>query len=338
MPGRTFLSRYHSRHLLAQTLRRIGIRKSHHRVFVLVTAIAVLVFAAANRRLISVHASIPALPPLVDPNVTSFAPAPEGGFWIQKQEDQVCPPNCAPSIPGHTFTRDNAPAYKDVHHAGSIAWAPGTNGYWVVTPRGEIQSRGGAPELCNGSLSSCSDFTAGPLSVIVAVAAAPNGRGLWAVGYDGKVWTAGEATSYGDAQGSGARPTGIAATATGRGYCISISDGGVYCRGDAPFYGSFAGERPGGHDLTGIAFYFDEHAQVKGYWLVGEDGGIFRFGDIPFWGSSGGNGHRVASMASFPQPSYGSTHPRTTGYGWVDDSAHLSVVWAPETGQMPDSH
>lgn len=303
-----------------------------YRIHQIVPVITMLVLTTARSGLTPVHASLPGLPPVVDPNVTSFAPAPGGGFWIQKQEDQVCPPNCAPSIPGHTFTRDNAPSYEDVYHAGSIAWAPGTNGYWVVTPRGEIHSRGGAPILCNGRLGSCSGFVSSPGSQIVAVGAAPNGNGLWAVGHDGKVWTAGDATSYGDAQNSGADPTGIAATATGKGYCISISDGGVYCRGDAPFYGSFGGNRPGGHDVTGIGFYFDANAQVKGYWLVGNDGGVFTFGNIPFWGSSGGNGNRVSSLISFPLPSEGDPHPQTVGYGWVDTSAHLTAVWAPETG------
>ena len=289
----------------------------------MVAVAALLVVMASGTWLVPAHASIPALPPFYEPDVTSFAPAPEGGFWIQKQEDQVCPPNCAPSVPGHTFTRENAPAYEDVHHAGNIAWAPGTNGYWIVTPRGQIYSRGGAPELCGGSLPSCSGFSPGGTSLIVAVAANPNGRGLWAVSYDGKVWTAGDATSYGDAQGSGARPTGIAVTATGQGYCISISDGGVYCRGDAPFYGSFGGNRPGGQDVTGIGFYFDDNAQVKGYWLVGHKGGVYTFGSAPFWGSSGPTDSRVSSLVSFPQPSLNNPHPRTKGYGWVDTDARL---------------
>jgi hypothetical protein len=297
-----------------------------YRIHQIVPVVTLLVLTTARSGLSPVHASIPGTPLISDPNVTSVAPAPGGGFWIQKQEERVCPPNCALSLPGHTFTRDGAPNYEDVYKAGSIAWAPGTNGYWVVTLRGEIFSRGGAPELCGGSLSSCSGFTPGAFKNIVAVAATPDGRGLWAVGLDGNVWPAGDATFYGDAQNNGSLATGIAATATGKGYCISISDGGVYCRGDAPYLG----RSQSGGGITGIAFHFNANAEVTGYWLVADNGGIITVGNAPFWGSGGGLGHRVTSLVSFPLPSENNQHPQTVGYGWVNDSALLEVAWAPE--------
>ena len=273
-------------------------------------------------------ASNPGLPFQIDPNVTSIAPAPDGGFWEQLQEDQVCPPNCATTPPGYTRFFDGAPVYDSVHHAGSIAAAPNTYGYWIVTPQGAIHARGGAPELCSGSLGSCSGFGGGPPSVIVSIAATPTGKGFWALGLDGKVWTAGDAVSYGDAQDSGGYATAIAAAPDGKGYCISISDGGVYCRGEG---GLFHGAHPPTDEtITGIAFYIDSSNRVAGYWLLAKDGGVFSF-DAPFWGSSGGNASFIVNIISFPQPGQNAANPQTTGYAFVDGNNGDITVFRPQT-------
>jgi hypothetical protein len=251
-------------------------RCRHYAVYMLAIILASFATAILGIGLVPAAASLPgASGTTIKPQVTSIAAAPDGGFWIQKMFPQECPPDCAITSPGNTSSRAGAPLYENIDQAGLIAWAPGTNGYWVVTPQGKIHPRGGAPHLCNGDLSTCSGFVPVFYGQIMAVAATPTGLGFWAVGYDGKVWTAGDAHSYGDAQNAGAAATGIAATPSGHGYCISLADGGVYCRGDAPFFGSHPDTT---EFTTGITFSFDQNGNVNGYWLVNEDGGVFTYG------------------------------------------------------------
>jgi hypothetical protein len=288
------------------------------------------------------HASSPGIPRTdAPPNVTSFAFTPEGAIWAQVQgTSNACPPDCSAGNlwpPGHTYELDGAPAYENVDKAGSIVWAPGTNGYWIVTPFGEIHSRGGAPVLCSNELENCSGFYPSQDDQIVAVAADPKGRGLWAVGREGAVWTASvnpanSLPSYGDAQDSGGWPTGIAAAPDGTGYCISISDGGVYCRGENDPNGGklYRGRRHnvGTNFTTGIAFYVDANNEVEGYWLVAKDGGVFSF-SAPFWGSTGGNDRVVTNIVAFPQPGQDSSNPQTIGYGWINRNGDVTVCVPP---------
>lgn len=289
------------------------------------TAAGALLLGAGLHR---AWASFPNIPPLLDPNTTSITPAPNGGLWVQVQDSYA---NETLTPPGYTVRYDGAPGYENVHHAGSIVWVPGTNGYWVITARGQIWARGGAPHLCSDNLAKCSGFSPGFGFEIVAAAATPTGKGFWAVGRDGAVWTAGDAQSYGDARGAvgfPGGPTGIAPIPSGRGYCISISDGGVYCRGEAKFYGSFGGKPPGGHQITGIANSYDASGQVNGYWLVGDDGGVFSFGGAPFFGSSGGAWHGVAGITSYPQPGQNNDNPQTAAYAYVDIRGEVWVCRA----------
>jgi hypothetical protein len=117
--------------------------------------------------------------------------------------------------------------FEDVEKAGSIAAIPGRDGYWIVTAEGEIHPRGDdVPSLCSNNLKNCSRFKGIASGIIVGAAARPNGQGLWALGRDGAVWTAGDAKSYGDVIGDSAIPTGIVATPTGNGYYIVLDDGG----------------------------------------------------------------------------------------------------------------
>jgi hypothetical protein len=216
--------------------------------------------------------------------MTSLAPAPGGGFWIQKDTSALTSHN------GESAVYGQAPVFDNVSTRGSIAAIPGREGYWVVGDRGEIFARGDAPSLCGGELSNCSGFPAAPhdYMYIVAAAANPTGDGLWAVGKDGKVWTAGNTQSYGDVQNQ-KDPTGIVATPSGKGYYIVTSDGAVFAFGDAVFHGSTGGNPPAGREITGMALSIATDGQVNGYWLVGKDGGVHTFGSAPFWGSTGGN-------------------------------------------------
>jgi hypothetical protein len=246
----------------------------------------------------SASASQPNLPPAG--NYTSIAAAPGGGFWVQLH------------TPGNvtdyrTLAIDGAPEYESVNEAGSIVAVPGTNGYWVVTVTGGIYARG-APELCSGHLSNCSGYHSNN-GYITGAAASPNGQGLWAVDSARHLWTAGNVPALGDVTGDNRTPTGIAATPSGQGYYIVMDDGGVHARGDAVFYGSTGGNRPGGHDLVGIALSHDITGAVDGYWLVGSDGGVHTFGSATFLGSTGGAGRGAVSNIV--------TRPEGRSYAWV---------------------
>jgi hypothetical protein len=118
-----------------------------------------------------------------------------------------------------------APPTTNYPHRGNIVAVPGTHGYWIVTADGKIISRGnGVPTLCEGELSKCSNFPSSPTGsqIIVGVASTPTGNGLWAVGRDGSLWTAGDAQPFGDEKDQPrAVPTGIVGTPSGNGYYIA---------------------------------------------------------------------------------------------------------------------
>jgi hypothetical protein len=254
--------------------------------------------------------------------LTSVAAAPNGGLWVQVDGGVDNDDNRG----SRTIALNGAPQYQSVPYRGSIATVPGQEGYWIVTDKGAIYPKGAAPDLCGGQLSSCSGFPSNPVpgEQIVAIAAMPDGEGFWAVGFDGKVWTAGTAVSYGDVTEECCRAiaTGIAATPSGRGYYIVLNDGGVFSFGDAIFYGSTGGNKPGGHDVTGIALSYNAQGTVNGYWLVADDGGVFTFGAAPFLGSTGGNngGSKVTSITA---------RTNDFGYAWVHENGAVGFSDAP---------
>jgi hypothetical protein len=209
---------------------------------------------------------------------------------------------------------------------------------WVVSNTGKITARGEATQLCNGQLSTCSGFPKqpSPWQYIVAAAAIPTGRGLWAVGRGGKLWTAGDARPLGDVQnqtkvrdnplGTPLVPVAIVATPTGRGYYIAMSDGGVFTFGDAKFFGSTGGVRPDGHSITGIALCYLDYYTTVGYWLVADDGSVLAFGKAPWWGDPDGNGRKTTGITSFPIPSVFQLEERSQGYALVTDDGELHFV------------
>jgi hypothetical protein len=260
---------------------------------------------------------------LIYTDLTCIAAAPSGGFWLQRDASKESKPTSSTG----TYAIDGAPQFANVPYQGSIAAIPGQEGYWVVTRTGSIFARGTAPELCANNLSNCSGFPKNPSNdqVIMGAAATPDGQGLWAVGHDGKLWTAGTARPYGDVTKQKQIPTGIVATPSGLGYYIVLTDGGVFSFGDAVFYGSTGGKRPNGNDATGLALSLDLTGQVNGYWMVFEDGGVFTFGGAPFLGSSGGNngGNRVTGITSLPG---GHSYAWVHGNGQIDLSETIPIV------------
>jgi hypothetical protein len=265
--------------------------------------------------------------------VTSIAAAPSGGFWVQLQD--IRSQNAFPDRMDGTYPEFGAPQYDNFASRGNIVADPGTQGYFIVTPDGQIISRGtGRPNLCEGELSNCSGFPSSPTNaqIIVGVAATPTGNGLLALSRNGAVWAAGDAVYFGEETNQkGTVATGIAATLSGKGYYTLFSDGGVFSFGDAVFYGSTGGNKPGGHNLTGMAVSIDSSGQINGYWLVGDDGGVHTFGKAAFWGSTGGNdgGSRVISIVSFPWLIVPGTSPQTEGYAWVHANGAIGAAFRP---------
>jgi hypothetical protein len=227
--------------IMPETYRITSIRR-------LTAGLSLLTLAGFGLMPVRAHASLPVDIGIGEQLVTSIAAAPGGGFWVQVDQ------RGDPYPYGETLAKDGAPVFENVSRRGSIAAIPGSNGYWVVSDRGQIFARGSASQLCEGLLSNCSGFPQGPLSsqIIVGAAAMPTGNGLWALDRWGKVWTAGDAQSYGDVTRDSQVPTGIVATPSGKGYYIVLEDGGVYSFGDAVFFGSTGGKKPGGHHVTGI--------------------------------------------------------------------------------------
>jgi hypothetical protein len=140
---------------------------------------------------------------------------------------------------------------------------------------------------------------AAPSSPIVGGAGTPSGKGYWAVGSDGGVFSVGDATFMGSTGGIRLnRPiVGMAATPAGDGYWLVASDGGIFAFGQARFYGSTGGialNKP----IVGMAPTRSGH----GYWLVATDGGIFAFGDASFWGSTGSVALVQPILAMAPTP------------------------------------
>ncbi len=250
---------------------------------------------------------------------TSVAAAPNGGFWVQLDGNPA-------SDPVGTYAIGGAPQFESVEARGSIAAIPGNEGYWVVSRTGQIDARGNAPQLCGGQLSNCSGYPWSPKDGdrIVAAAAMPDGRGLWAVTVNGKVWTAGTARSYGDVTKDNRIPTGIVGTPSGHGYYIVMDDGGVFSLGDAVFYGSTGGKKPGGHNVTGIALSLNLQGAVNGYWLVADDGGVSTFGAAPFLGSTGGRngGSVVTGIVALPGG---------RSYAWVHANGGVELSALPKT-------
>jgi hypothetical protein len=251
--------------------------------------------------------------------VTSVAQAPNGGLWIQVNDTVNG---------GRTVATGGAPMYENVNAAGTIVGVPGKNGYWVISKNGDIHARGEAPALCDGHLSKCSGFPVTPndKQYVTHAAATPDGRGFWALGRSGQVWTAGTAAFHGDAYEEKHVATAIAASPSGNGYYILKTDGGVHVRGDAVFFGS-----TGGHytrDYTGLVLSRTAGGTVNGYWMLEEDGGVHTYGDAVFLGSGGGKTPRATSL--FPVDG-------GVRYGWVTYDGKIELSTSYRRGPVTTS-
>jgi hypothetical protein len=119
---------------------------------------------------------------------------------------------------------------------------------------------------------------------IVGGALTPDGKGLYLVGADGRVYSlAGDSVFQGDASGSrlNAPIVGMAVDPATSGYWLVGADGGVFSF-NAPYFGS-----TGNLKLNQPIVAMSSAGDGGGYWFTASDGGVFSFGDALFWGSTG---------------------------------------------------
>ena len=156
--------------------------------------------------------------------------------------------------------------------------------YSMLTTKGAVLGFGAA---LSGSTPSA------PNAPMVGMAATPDGRGTWAEGSDGGIFTFGDAAFFGSMGGKPLNKpiVGMGATPDGKGYWEVASDGGIFTFGDAAFYGSM-----GGKTLVRPIVGFAATPDGKGYWEAASDGGIFTFGDASYFGSAAGSGQQVVGV------------------------------------------
>ena len=160
----------------------------------------------------------------------------------------------------------------------SVATTPTGNGWWDVTPTGDVYTFGDAG--FHGSIGG-----AHLNQPIVGIASTPSGQGYWLVASDGGIFSFGDAAFHGS---TGAirlnQPiVGMTSTPSGQGYWLVATDGGIFSFGDAAFHGSTGAIRLN-QPIVGMA----ATPTGAGYWMVASDGGLFNFGDAGFDGSAGG--------------------------------------------------
>jgi hypothetical protein len=134
--------------------------------------------------------------------------------------------------------------------------------------------------------------------VIVAMVAAPRGRGYWLVSSSGREFGFGPARVRGSVLvGRGDPIVGIAASRRGLGYWLVSRSGRLFAFGNARLYGS--GRAAGrGSSFVAIVATPDK----RGYWLVTDAGRVIARGDAHFYGSPrsrAGHGD-IVSMAATP--------------------------------------
>ena len=131
-----------------------------------------------------------------------------------------------------------------------------------------------------------------------SMAPTPDGGGYYVLdAFSGKIWTYGDAVSYGQPAdsfghvGADLWPNfvDLAVTPDGKGYWV-LEDGlsglaGVQAFGDAASFGDPLTSRLA---TVGVAESIVGTADGQGYWIVFSDGGVFAYGDAAYDGSMGG--------------------------------------------------
>ena len=245
-------------------------------------------------------------------------------------------PTTAASVTLTAFSRADHPVRVAGDHIGGSAYPFDGSDYpfdGFYHPRLPTKSPSSAMVrlAAPGSIAAFGDATflgapGGHTRDIVGITLAGYGRGYWALGSGGGVF------SYGDAHFLGSLATdhrsrqmaGIAATPSGDGYWLASKDGDVFSFGDARFYGSL-GKADLKTTVVGIASLPDG----RGYWLATADGGVYSFGDARYYGSLGNTVIKQSVIGIAASPSgHGYWLATATGgvFSFGDATAHGSLL------------
>jgi hypothetical protein len=158
---------------------------------------------------------------------------------------------------------------------------PPGSGYWLATPKGDVEAFGDAKHF---SIPSTLAFS----QPVVAVVPAVGYQGYWLVARDGGVFGFGGAPYLGSLPalaakaGAAKRPkfslpiTAAAATADGRGLLLVSASGSVYAFGDARFAGACTNARACPAPAVAIAASPND----RGYWVVLASCQLVGFGSV----------------------------------------------------------
>ncbi|MCP3938736.1 MAG: YncE family protein [Actinomycetia bacterium] len=179
----------------------------------------------------------------------------------------------------------------------AIEATPSGKGYWVITNRGRVVTRGDADRFDG----------LGDLELdgaIVGIASSAGGVGGYLVGADGGVFAQGEAPFLGSrrelltAAEVGNEIVAAVNDRDGLGYWLISSDGGLFAF-DAAFLGSVP------MALRGFALDEPVIAATSygaGVLMLARDGGVFVFSDLPFHGSAKGASESAAVAIATSNP------------------------------------
>ncbi|WP_298338218.1 hypothetical protein [Ferrimicrobium sp.] len=255
--------------------------------------------AAVEPLVASVTASAPN-PPSVSPNGSSGS-QPITPSVQPKSQPSTSPTSQLPTpfglitANGGIFTHEvSSISSKTGSGASDIVGgaASGTNGYWLVTKSGTVESFGTAHSY--GSVTN-------PVGSVIGMAATPDDNGYWVVTNAGVIYNFGDAmrfvgvSIYGITGLTGTHPlnapiVGLTPTPDGKGLYLVAADGGVFNFGDAKFLGNtytlgitgLTGTHPLNAPIVGMTLTPD----ANGYLLFGADGGVFNLGDAKFLGNT----------------------------------------------------
>ncbi|MEW6472525.1 MAG: phytase [Actinomycetota bacterium] len=111
----------------------------------------------------------------------------------------------------------------------------------------------------------------------------PGKPGYWMVGADGRVFTFGDAKSFGDVNlPAGAQAVDLEPTPSGNGYWIIDDLGNVYARGDAMTLPAL--DRSSKISTGEVVTSLSATKTGKGYWIFTSLGQVIPFGDAVFYG------------------------------------------------------
>lgn len=201
------------------------------------------------------------------------------------------------------------PANNTTGYYRAIVSTPTGNGYWVISKLGTGYAFGDAKttykiDYSKNNYEVVLGTIKGVDTIVDADHVGGDGKGLFILDRNGKVYVAGTAKAYyaggSGTLSSGEQASGITADIT-TGYLITTNKGRVVARGkDVKNVGSVYGKKLGGA-ITGVQkIGRSSDLSTYGYWLVGRDGGVFAYGKVTYHGAKPVNLTPTTSTSADP--------------------------------------